>query len=113
MDAQPAEVPRWLRACDVACLVSTVEGFGLAPIEALACGRPVVVSREVPSGAAVTEGRTGAVCDARDVEGMAAALERAAKLQPGEEARAAALPYAVAREAARAADVLAACVKNG
>ena len=42
----PVEVPRWLRACDVACLVSEVEGFGLAPIEALACGRPVVVSRE-------------------------------------------------------------------
>ncbi len=113
LDAQPAEVPRWLRACDVACLVSTVEGFGLAPIEALACGRPVVVSREVPSGAAVTEGRTGAICDARDVEGMAAALERAAKLEPGEEARAAALPYAVAREAARAAGVLAACVESG
>ena len=49
----------------------------------------------------------------RDVEGMAAALERAAKLQPGEEARAAALPYAIASESARAADVLAACVKNG
>lgn len=109
--ASPAEVPRWLRACDVACLVSTVEGFGLAPIEALACGRPVVVSREVPSGVAVTEGRTGAICDARDVAGMADALARAAALTPGEEARSAAMPYAVDREAARAADVLAACVE--
>ena len=112
LHAPPAEVPRWLRACDVACLVSTVEGFGLAPIEALACGRPVVVSREVPSGAAVTEGLTGAVCDAGDVAGIAAALQRAAKLTPGEEARAAAQPYAVAREAARAVDVLAACIKK-
>ncbi len=106
LGAQPVEVPRWVRASDVACLVSTVEGFGLAPIEALACGRPVVVSREVPSGVAVTEGRTGAICDAHDVAGMAAALERAAALRPGEEARAAALPYAVTREAARAVDVL-------
>ena len=112
LHAPPAEVPRWLRACDVACLVSTVEGFGLAPIEALACGRPVVVSREVPSGVAVTEGRTGAICDARDVAGMAAALQRAAVLTPGEEARAAAAPYAVAREAERAVDVLAACIKR-
>ena len=112
LHAPPTEVPRWLRACDVACLVSTVEGFGLAPIEALACGRPVVVSREVPSGVAVTEGRTGAICDARDVAGMAAALQRAAALTPGEEARAAAAPYAVAREAERAVDVLSACIKG-
>jgi teichuronic acid biosynthesis glycosyltransferase TuaC len=111
-DATPADVPRWLRACDVACLVSTVEGFGLAPIEALACGRPVVVSREVPSGVAVTEGVTGALCDATDVAGMAAALERAAVLTPGAAARAAAEPYAVAREAARAVDVLEACARR-
>ena len=45
---EPAEVPRWLRAADVACLVSEREGFGLAAIEALACGRPVVVARSVP-----------------------------------------------------------------
>jgi glycosyltransferase involved in cell wall biosynthesis len=109
-DAPPAEVPRWLRACDVACLVSSVEGFGLAPIEALACGRAVVVSREVPSGVAVTEGVTGAFCDAGDVAGIAAALERAAKLAPGESARAAAEPYAVSREAARAVALLEECV---
>jgi glycosyltransferase involved in cell wall biosynthesis len=111
LGATPAEVPRWLRACDVACLVSEVEGFGLAPIEALACGRPVVVAREVPSGVAVTEGVTGAFCDARDVASIAAALERAAKLTPGAAARAAAEPYAVSREAARAVAVLARCVK--
>ena len=40
----PADVPRWVRACDVACLVSLREGFGLAAIEALACGTPVVAS---------------------------------------------------------------------
>ena len=108
--ATPAEVPRWLRACDVACLVSTVEGFGLAPIEALAVGRPAVVSRTVPAGVAVTEGVTGAVCDAEDVASIAAALERAAQLTPGAAARAAAEPYGVDREAARAVEVLAACV---
>ena len=83
--APPAEVPRWLRACDVACLVSTVEGFGLAPIEALACGRPVVVSREVPSGVAVTEGVTGAVCDAarRRGHGRRARARRGAHARRG------------------------------
>jgi glycosyltransferase involved in cell wall biosynthesis len=108
--AQPHEVPRWLRACDVACLVSSVEGFGLAPIEALACGRAVVVSREVPSGVAVIEGVTGALCDAGDVAGIAAALEHAAKLAPGKIARATAEPYAVSREAARAVALLGECV---
>ena len=43
---------------------------------------------------------------------MAAALQRAAALTPGEEARAAAAPYAVAREAERAVDVLAACIER-
>jgi glycosyltransferase involved in cell wall biosynthesis len=111
--ATPVDVPRWLRACDVACLVSQVEGFGLAPIEALACGRPVVVSRGVPSGVAVTEGVTGELCDAGDVADIAAALARAVALAPGELARAAAEPYAVAREAARAVSVLAGCRLRG
>ncbi|HEY3614571.1 MAG TPA: glycosyltransferase [Gaiellales bacterium] len=106
----PHEVPRWMRACDVTCLVSEREGFGLTAIEALACGRPVVVSRGVPSGAAVSEGVTGAFCDAADGGDIAAALVRAAALRPGEAARAAAEPYGVEREAARAAGVLAACL---
>jgi D-inositol-3-phosphate glycosyltransferase len=105
----PADVPRWLRACDVACLVSLSEGFGLAAIEPLACGRPVVVTSAVPASVAVTEGVTGAVCDAEDVSAMAAALTRAAALTPREAARAAAEPYSVARETARAAAVLEGC----
>jgi teichuronic acid biosynthesis glycosyltransferase TuaC len=106
----PAEVPRWLRACDVACLVSQREGFGLAVIEALACERPVVVARSVPAGEAVADGVTGALCDAADVTDISGALARAAALTPGASARAAAQPYALAREAARIARVLAECV---
>ncbi len=105
----PSEVPRWFRACDVACLVSTREGFGLVAIEALACGRPVVVARGVPAGAAVTEGVTGELCDPDDVDDIASALVRGAALAPGARARAAAEPYAVTREAARVVDVLARC----
>jgi glycosyltransferase involved in cell wall biosynthesis len=107
---RPDEVPRWMRACDVACLVSEREGFGLTAIEALACGRPVVVSRGVPSGAAVNEGVTGALCDARDTRGIAAALVRAAALRPAGAARAAAEPYGVEREAGRAVAVLTRCL---
>ena len=103
----PVEVPRWFRACDVACLVSQREGFGLVVIEALACGRPVVVARGVPAGLVVTEGVTGELCDPDDVADIAAALVRGAALVPGASARAAAEPYAVTREAARVVDVLA------
>ena len=46
----------------------------------------------------MTDGVTGAVCDADDVADIAAALERAAALTPGELARAAAEPYAVSSE---------------
>ena len=108
----PAEVPRWLRACDVACLVSEREGFGLAAIEALACGRPVVVARGVPAGVAVSEGRTGELCDAGDVADIAAALVRGAALAPGASARAAAEPYGVEREAARVVSALEACISR-
>jgi glycosyltransferase involved in cell wall biosynthesis len=106
---EPADVPRWLRAADVACLVSEREGFGLAAIEALACGRPVVVARSVPASTAVTDGVTGALCDAYDVTGMATALVRAAALKPGAVARVAAQPYSLARETARAVAVLERC----
>jgi glycogen(starch) synthase len=105
----PADVPRWLRACDVACLVSLREGFGLAAIEALACGRSVVVARDLPVAAAVREGVTGALCAAEDVAEMAAALVRAAPLRPGETARVAAEPYSLAIETARAVAVLEGC----
>ena len=105
----PADVPRWLRACDVACLVSESEGFGLAAIEALGCGRPVLVARGLPVATAVSEGVTGALCDADDVAGMAAALVRAATLEPGAAARAAAEPYSLSRETARAVSVLERC----
>lgn len=105
----PADVPRWLRACDVGCLVSESEGFGLAAIEALGCGRPVVVARGLPVATAVSEGVTGALCDAEDVAGIGAALVRAAPLKPGEAARAAAEPYSLALETARAVAVLERC----
>jgi glycosyltransferase involved in cell wall biosynthesis len=39
-----ADVPRFLAALEVFCMPSRWEGFGLALVEALACGKPSVVS---------------------------------------------------------------------
>ena len=44
----PADVPRVLRAADIAAFVPEREGYGLAALEAMACGVPVVVSRTIP-----------------------------------------------------------------
>ncbi len=43
-----ADMPALYRIADVLCCPSVVEGFGLCPLEALACGRPAVVSAIAP-----------------------------------------------------------------
>ena len=58
-------MPVLYRAADLFVMASTSEGWGIALIEALACGSPVIASRNVPSAFAV-EG-TGAVYIEPDV----------------------------------------------
>ena len=59
---------------DLFCFPSLYEGFGIPPLEALACGTPVVTANnsslaEVFSGAAL-------MCEATDVDSIADAIER-------------------------------------
>jgi glycosyltransferase involved in cell wall biosynthesis len=104
------EVARWLRAAHVCTLPSLREGFGLAVVEALACGTPVAVSATAGAASVVQEGVTGAVLDPLDVSSIAAAIARAAALEPGAAAVASVSSYSLARETARLAEVLAAVV---
>ena len=106
-EIEPHLVPRWLRAADAACLVSEREGFGLAALEALACGRPVG-----PADSRVGRGEPGrrrrhrrAVRPARRRVDRGGAGRRA-RLRPGAAAEAAAAPYALGREARRVAAIL-------
>jgi glycosyltransferase involved in cell wall biosynthesis len=61
---------------DVFALPSRHEGFGLAALEAMAAGLPVVASRTGGVPELVEDGVTGVLVEPADVAGLAAALER-------------------------------------
>lgn len=63
------------RAADIACVPSRNEGLPLAPLEAQACGTPVVVSDVGACREAVCPA-TGSLFPAGDVAAMAEALQR-------------------------------------
>lgn len=66
-----ADLPELLREAAVFLLPSETESFGLAALEALACGVPVVASRVGGVPEVVEDGRTGFLCGVGDVEAMA------------------------------------------
>jgi L-malate glycosyltransferase len=65
-----------LQACDVFLLPSETESFGLAALEALSCGVPVVASQVGGLPEVVRDGENGFLLPLGDVEGMAAASAR-------------------------------------
>ncbi len=75
----PADVPRLLRAADVAAFVPEREGYGLGALEAMACGIPVVVSQTIPV-AADLPGACAVAVDPRDPAAIAAGLRAASLL---------------------------------
>jgi len=67
------EVADWYRALDLYVAPQRWEGFGLTPIEAMACGVPVVATRVGAFEEIVTED-TGRLVPAGDVPALAAAI---------------------------------------
>lgn len=105
-------VPRWLQACDVLCQPSLVEPFGLATLEALACGRPVVAT-VVGGPAEFVPTEAGVLVDPLDEAALTEALATAASLpHPGEAARAAAAAHDVRLQAERVEEVLLRAVRG-
>jgi len=71
---QDTELPAYYRAADVCILCSELESFGLVQVEAMSCGRPVIVS-DLPGARDVSvPGVTGWHVKPADPAALAAAL---------------------------------------
>ena len=69
-----ADVPALLRSADVVVSVPWYEPFGMVPLEAMACGVPVVASAVGGHLDTVLDGRTGALVPPRDPTALAQRL---------------------------------------
>jgi glycosyltransferase involved in cell wall biosynthesis len=78
------EQPRWYNAADLFVYPSQYEGFGLPPLEAMACGLPVVTSNS--SSLPEVVGSAGITVNVDDVEALADAMA-AVLSDPSEAAR--------------------------
>jgi mannosyltransferase len=76
----------WFQALDLYVAPQRWEGFGLTPLEAMACGVPVVATRVGAFEELVADGETGALVDPEDLDAMTARI--AAYLDDAERRRA-------------------------
>ena len=81
-----ADVPAWVRSADVVLAVPWYEPFGITPLEAMACGRPVVATAVGGLVDTVADGVTGDLVPPRD---PAALGEKVAALLADDDRRAA------------------------
>jgi glycosyltransferase involved in cell wall biosynthesis len=72
----PADLARVYASADVVAHASRIEDSSNVVLEALACGRPLVVASESGSGRYVQDGHTGIVVESNDAESWARALRR-------------------------------------
>jgi glycosyltransferase involved in cell wall biosynthesis len=75
------DMPGFWQSVDVAVVPSNglIESFGMVAIEAMACGKPVVVTDSGALPDIVSDGETGRVVEAGDVGGLAKALSEYAR----------------------------------
>lgn len=76
------ELARFMGAADVAVLPSHFEAQGLAAVEAMACGRPLVATNVGGVPDFVADGVNGLLVPPKDVAALAAALTRIAGDEP-------------------------------
>ncbi|MBQ0977052.1 glycosyltransferase [Micromonospora sp. M61] len=69
------EMGRWYRSADLLVAAPWYEPFGLTPLEAMACGVPVVGTAVGGIRDTVVDGTTGDLVPARDPQALAAAIQ--------------------------------------
>jgi D-inositol-3-phosphate glycosyltransferase len=73
---QPGELHLYYGAADVAVTTPWYEPFGLTPLEAMACGRPVIGSAVGGITYTIADGETGLLVPPREPAALAAALRQ-------------------------------------
>jgi len=68
------QMPGWYRSADVVACTPVYEPFGITPLEAMACGTPVVAYRLGGLQDTVVDGRTGLLVPPEDIDELARAL---------------------------------------
>jgi glycosyltransferase involved in cell wall biosynthesis len=81
---QRADIPELLRSHDVLVHPSYGEGLPNAVCEALACGRPVIVSKTLDHPILVEDGVTGILFDWTSPDSLAESIERFSAMTPSE-----------------------------
>jgi glycosyltransferase involved in cell wall biosynthesis len=74
--APPAEIAAWMRTADVVVVPSRREPLGLAAVEGLACGTPVIASDVGGLREVVRDGENGLLIPPDDPGALAGALSR-------------------------------------
>lgn len=72
------DVPNMCKSSDIFCLLSKREGLGLAALEAMACGLPIVTSRSGGITDYSQNGKTGFNYDYFDIDGIADGIKQLA-----------------------------------
>lgn len=72
------DIPELCNTADISAFPSRIEGLGLAGIEAMAAGVPLVSSNVHGILDYVIDGKTGYACDPDDVDGFASAIDKLA-----------------------------------
>lgn len=70
------DVPKFLSSIDVLVLPSLYEGLGVAALEAMAAGKPVIATRVGGLAESVVDGETGFLVPSRDATALAEAIQK-------------------------------------
>jgi mannosyltransferase len=70
-------IPEWYQTLDLFIAPQRWEGFGLTPLEAMACGVPVIATRVGAFEELIVDGETGRLIPRNDIAAMRIALDSA------------------------------------